>query len=492
MRKFAVVSAILLLASIPTPVARSQQVERAPELAARIDSLISERSSVLETGRVGIAVMDLRTGKMLYQRNANEQFNAASNTKIITASAALALLGPDFTYQTAVFAVSVDDDGSVRGDLYLRGRGDPLLGSSDLKTLARQLRLSGIRKIRGGISIDSSYFDDHNLPPHFDEQPREEASFRAPIGASAIGFNAYTVIVRPPASGTGPATVVVEPPNDYVKVTSLVQTVATGRTRIRIQSRTRSHVLELKIMGQIRREVDQQTFRRRVPNPVEFAGSVLKKALAAEGISVGRSRIKKATVPSSAAMLASHESPAMASLARGLGKYSNNFMAEILLKTIGAETLDSRRPATWEDGLRSVRDFLESQVGLEPNTYRYGNGSGLFDSNRFTPSQLVRVLASAHRDFRYGPDLVSSMSISGADGTLRKRMVDTVAERQVRGKTGTLDQVSALSGYAATDGRTPLAFSVLINDFPKNNASAARSLQDDIAETLVKFLETGD
>ena len=144
-------------------------------------------------------------------------------------------------------------------------------------------------------------------------------------------------------------------------------------------------------------------------------------------------------------------------------------------------------PATWEHGLRAVRGVL-AKAGLPENTYRFENGSGLFDSNRFTPMQRVKVLQHAMKDYRWGPDLLASLSIAGADGTLRRRMTSSPGSRRVRAKTGTLEQASALSGVAALDGNSPLLFSVLINGFPETSTGIARALQDEIAAELVRTL----
>jgi D-alanyl-D-alanine carboxypeptidase/D-alanyl-D-alanine-endopeptidase (penicillin-binding protein 4) len=135
----------------------------------------------------------------------------------------------------------------------------------------------------------------------------------------------------------------------------------------------------------------------------------------------------------------------------------------------------------------AVRSFLTTNVGLAKGSFRYENGSGLFDSNGFTPEQMVRVLSTAYRDFRIGPDFVSSLSIAAADGTLRRRMVAGPAARHVRAKTGTLAHVSALAGYVAVDSRAPLCFAVFVNDVPKWRVNDARSLADSIATSAMLY-----
>jgi len=166
-------------------------------------------------------------------------------------------------------------------------------------------------------------------------------------------------------------------------------------------------------------------------------------------------------------------------------------MAETLLKVIGAEAAGA--PGSWPKGLAAVRGWL-GEVGLEDGAYRYVNGSGLYDSNRFTPVQIARVLRHAHRDFRYSADFTAALALAGADGTIGHRMVGGAAERYVRAKTGTLRNVSCLAGLAGGVGRTPLAFTVFVNDLPDAKGKvrpgkAARGLQDEVAQALVLYLE---
>lgn len=500
-RRLAVAGAALALAvsSLSTPPARSQEASgfevRQVRLASAIEAAIERQARDLGAARIGIYALDLATGKVLYERDADGGYNVASNTKIVTAAAALALLGPEFRLRTEALGASLEPDGTVKGDLYLRGRGNPGFGSDDMHKLALALAEAGVERVEGGIAIDASYFDRVDLPPHFDEQPDEHASFRAPIGATSVNFNMFALRIEPAPDGAGPARVRVEPTNDYVVVEGTVSTVRRGRTRLRIDTEVdaKKRILRLKLGGQIRRDAAPRLFRRRAPDSIAFVGTALRRALAEHGIEVGKKRrVVAAAVPDGARLLAVHESPPLAILLQGLGKYSNNYMAEMVLKVMGAELEAAGEPATWADGITAVERFLSERVGLEAGSFRYGNGSGLFESNRFSPKQLVAVLERAARDFRWGPDLVSSFALAGADGTLSSRLEGTAAERRIRAKTGTLATVSALSGYAAVDGRHRVAFSVLVNDIPLWHTSDARDLQDDVAKALVQYLASAE
>jgi D-alanyl-D-alanine carboxypeptidase/D-alanyl-D-alanine-endopeptidase (penicillin-binding protein 4) len=375
----------------------------------------------------------------------------------------------------------------------VRGRGDPTLGTSELYQLIREMKQNGVKKIAGRIVIDADYFDNRDLPPHFEERPRDQSPYRAPIGSTSLNFNSVSVSLRPAVTGTGPCEVIVDPPNDYVMIESAVETVTTGRTRIRMESKTTRDNLRLMVSGQLRIDDGTKTYRRRVPDPVRYLGTTLRAAIAAHGIEIDkRKKIVTGQVPKLAKPLAWRVSEPMAVLVRGLGKYSNNYMAEMLLKTIGAvKRPDQTKPATWDDALIAVRGWLERTIGWEAGSYYYGNGSGLFASNRFSPRHFALLLAAAYRDFRYGPDLVASLSIAGVDGTISRRMSRGPAAGFIRAKTGTLAGVSTLTGYAALDGRSPLAFSILVNGFTDEQAATARLMQNEICEAMIPFLESG-
>jgi D-alanyl-D-alanine carboxypeptidase/D-alanyl-D-alanine-endopeptidase (penicillin-binding protein 4) len=183
--------------------------------------------------------------------------------------------------------------------------------------------------------------------------------------------------------------------------------------------------------------------------------------------------------------MTAHYSQPLGVAVRDVNKRSNNFMAEQILKTLGAET--GGRPGTWQKGLDAIAGFLE-RLGIARNGYKMTNGSGLYNSNQFTPAQLVTLLRVAYKDFRFAADFIGSLALAGADGTIGHRMEGGLAERYVRAKTGSLAGVSCLAGYAGAPGHAPLAFAIFMNDVPEPATANARAAQDKIAEVLVAYL----
>ena len=457
-----------------------------------MDELIASRPALLPA-KIGIVVIDLVSGRTLVARGADKPLNVASNTKVVTAAAALALLGPEYRWRTTLL-VPEKTTGDTASEVWLRGQGDPTLDPAALWEMAEELRKSGIKKV-GGIVIDESFFDGVSTPPAFD-QKKEDDAFRAGVSAAPLAYNAIAVRVKPAAEPGAPPVVLLDPASDYLEVKNEALTVADGRTNLAIATKATGRGLSAKtqilVSGQIALARPDDPFpweirRKRVEHPTLFVAATLRAMLAARGIKVsGRTKIVSAPTTARLRVVASHGSPPLGVVLREMGKHSNNFVAEVVLKTIGAEV--GGTPGTWEKGQTAVRAWL-SGAGLEG--FRYDNGSGLYDSNRFTALQMARVVRAGALDFRTGSDFLAMLAVAGADGTLGSRMEGTAAERYVRGKTGTLKGTSCLTAVAGNATGRQLVFSVLLNDIPEQGDAgrAARSLQDELAQTVVLYLE---
>lgn len=473
-------------------VAPADQKTRAKWLVQQLDAAISARPLLAAKARIGVAVLDLESGTRLYAKDADKGMSLASNAKVLTAAAALGTLGGGFRWRTAVF---IDDrsldaaTGTVKGNLYVRGRGDPTLGVNDLRAMALEISARGIRRIQGQLVVDGTYFDGEVEAPHFDEQPKERASFRAPVASFGVSRSAFIVNVIGEPRGT--AKVWIEPDaGDHIKLTKVqVTSIATGRTRIRVDVKPKKDgALEVEVVGQIRYSDGHWWARRRVDDPQRFAAEVFKRTLAEHGITFGKPAIGSAEVPVNAQLIAIRDSAPLSSIIRDMNKASDNYYAECVLKTLGAQTRATPEPATWADGQAALQMFLAT-LGLPPGTYRSENGSGLFGSTEVSAQQMVTVLAGAHADYRIGPDLLGSLPVGGVDGTLARRWHGSVARGRVRAKTGTLAQVTTLSGYAGVDSAHPVAFSILVNDIPTGQKGPARAMADDMLDAIVAYLE---
>jgi D-alanyl-D-alanine carboxypeptidase/D-alanyl-D-alanine-endopeptidase (penicillin-binding protein 4) len=482
-------------AAAPVP---SDPTGKVAWLQVRIGTLLASHPT-LAGARVGVSVVDLDTGDALFTRDAGGRYSLASNAKVLTSAAALARLGPEFRWRTTAYAEKWEPDtGTIKGNLYLRGRGDPTLRASDIRALIHDLKLAGVRAIEGQIVFDTTYFDDVVEPPRFADQPKERAGFRAPVSSLSVEQNSVVIVVEPDTAGIFPAEVWLdETAGDYVELLLAdVSTVTKGRTRLRVETKFKKvgkeTNIQLEISGQIRADQGPEWLRRRIDDPMRFAGEIVKRALSHEQITLGKKKLGRGVVPLTARALAVHESAPLAEVIRGMNKTSNNFVAETVLKTLGAETIaqaePTPRPATWADGVAAVSRWLTDVAGLPAGSFRNENGSGLFDSSDLTPAQMTQVLGAAWRDFRVWPDLLASLPIMGVDGTVRSRLARSFARGRARAKTGTLAAVSTLAGYVAVESDHPLAFAILVNDIPPGGRGAARALQNQIIEACVAYL----
>ncbi|HSN25219.1 MAG TPA: D-alanyl-D-alanine carboxypeptidase/D-alanyl-D-alanine-endopeptidase [Kofleriaceae bacterium] len=453
-------------------------------LREKLDGALAAHPQVGKA-KITAYVVEVESGNALYQHEPDAAMNLASNAKLLTSVAALGTLGGGFRWRTAVYADDLDEaTGDVKGNLYVRGRGDPTLTDADPRQLAADVAARGVRDIKGSLVIDGTYFDGDTEPPHFADQPKERAGYRAPVASFGVDKSAMTVNVI--AEPGGNAKMWLSPDaGDYLR---LMKAEATSDplkpTRLKVDVKPKADHLEVDIAGTIRPSDGSFDRHYRVDDPQRFAAKVMLRALTDAGIHI--TKVATGTVPPTAKVIAVHDSAPLALVIREMNKQSDNYVAETLLKTLGAETRTTPGPATWADGIAARDRFLS---GLGVTGYRADNGSGLYAATDVSAKQLVTLLRAAHRDYRIGPDLVASLPTGGVDGTLAKRWHGRAAAGRVRAKTGTLDKVTTLAGYVAVDGGHELAFAILANDIPAGQRNTARAIADDMVDALVAYLE---
>jgi D-alanyl-D-alanine carboxypeptidase/D-alanyl-D-alanine-endopeptidase (penicillin-binding protein 4) len=452
-------------------------------LKAALDEVFS--APAFSRAKLGVLVAEADTGKPLYARGEKTALNAASNVKIVTSAAALALLGPDYRWKTTLSMSANGKSGAeIGGDLYLRGFGDPTLNTEDLASLAGDLWAEGVRRVKGAIVADETFFDGTHVGPAY-EQKTDSTVSRAPSAALSLNGNLVSVTIVPGSKAGTVAKVLVEPPSAAFVVAGRVITTSSGPAPASVETaETEGGRTQITVSGRARAGSEPRVYRRRITNPPLYAAYTLKALLERRGITVAQSP-RVGTAPAQGLrVLATDDSPPLGVVVHDLNKRSNNFTAEQVLRTMGAELVG--RPGTWEKGLDAVGRYLAT-LGIRKGTYQMMNGSGLYDSNRFTPEQMVTVLRGAMRDFRISAEFMASLAIAGTDGTIGHRMAGTLAERFVRAKTGTLASASCLSGFAGSPGHPPVVFSILMNDVA--STGDARLAQDRAAELLVAFIE---
>ncbi len=448
-----------------TAVSRVSGSSTDARLRDRVDAAIAPLG---ERARVAIELRDLDTGEVLLARDGDRVLNPASNHKLITAIAAVELLGPDYRFETSVWR-----DGDA---LVIRGEGDPDLHVGDLHGLAAEIAsrpelLSGVRR----IVVDDSVFDEQQLGPGF-RSGGDGESWIAPSGALALDYGTVEITVAPGDYG-GPARVHVEPAGAAIEIRNRTHT-GLGNLSITTHAGEDGGTI-VEVDGAIAGGHAPISIRRRVADPSLVAGGcfaqLLARATGHDPLPVTRGQVSP-----QAQQLARHESAPLLSALGSALRFSNNFTAEQVLRTLAWRA--TGEPGSWADGVAVLERFAVAVSPERAADQHFVNGSGLTLDGRLSPSFIVDVIALANRPSSPSQLLLASFAQAGGEGTLRNRLPHAGAH--VLAKTGTYAGASTLSGVIHDDRRR-LGFSILINGAPTEQARAA---QDDVVAALLRAL----
>lgn len=416
----------------------------------------------LKNARVTVQVRSLEDGSVVFSRDENELLNPASNVKLFTAAAALAKLGPEYRFETDFLVDQEFKDGKAK-TLYVRGRGDPSITTERLYGIVSDLLHNGLKEV-GDIVVDDTWFDGERQPPGFDQEWGDRA-YLAPTGALSLNWNTVGVYLRPAEEPGGKAAVEVEPASDFFVIEGDVSTGNKTQRRFTVTSSVDKDRVRQKIEAKGVVPVDKGTWSvwKKIDQPALYFGFTLKALLVQRGVKV-KGRLSGGKTPFNQKLLFQAQSDTLDIVLKKLNKHSSNFVAEQLIKTLGAE--GKGVPGSHPKGVEVVEDFLEREVGVARGSYVMKNGSGLNDANRFSAAQTNKLLVYMMEHFNVMPEFVGSVGIAGKDGTLKFRFEGSDAVGKLRAKTGTLETVSALSGYVQSVGGERFVFSIMVNDFP--------------------------
>lgn len=440
----------------------------------------------------GVMVKSLKTGEVIYKRNADKLFIPASNMKLFTSSAALLLLGSDFVYETDFFVNGDLEKGVLKGDLIIQGSGDPTISNrfyegahtKIFEDWADTLKAKGIWVISGNIYGDDSYFDNVGLGKGWSVD-YESNWFAAPAGALSFNDNSLEIKIEP-GDINFPAKISLTPDTKYVMLASKVITVDENSESSVSVFRLRGTNL-ISVTGNIRNDSKPIVEHVSISDPTMFFLTVLREVFEKKGIVVqGRvgniDSSEKNIVPDNLTPLFTHSSVPLRMIIKELNKNSNNFYAEQILKTIGAEIYNY---GTVDNGVKACRDIFNT-MGINPDNMVMADGSGLSRLNLVTPRQIVNMLTYMYKSEEF-PKFYGSLPIGGVDGTLIDRMKKSSAENNVRAKAGYINNVSALSGYLKTVSGEQLVFSILVNNYLAPIA-LVNYIQDNVCHRLVNFV----
>ena len=426
---------------------------------------ILKRNGIQEN-QVSIRIASLGSGKILYDKNPLKLMNPASNVKLVTSSSALYNLGPQFHFSTEFYSDTRLHRGAIR-NLWIKGYGDPFLVTEEMEKIVNTLYEKGLRVVEGNIFADDSYFDQKNKISYRFTQ--DSKLHEIVTGALSFNFNSIRFWLSPAKNEGAQPTITLEPPVSFAEVLNEARTTS-PRSLLEIESEVEFEPKsQLRVHGQLPKRYRQFSMNQVILDPALYTATIIKDFLKARGIKV-LGNIERKQVPSRATVLYEHDSSPLTEILIGLNKFSNNFTAEQLIKVMGAKKYAP--PGSTEKGLQVIRDYM-THLGIHPASYTITNGSGLSKDNRLSAAQIVRVLETSYR-YLSANDFISSLSIAGVDGTLKRRFTKSPLKKIVLAKTGSLAFVNCLSGYLMID-RVPVVFSILINDYSASLKSVQRA-----------------
>jgi serine-type D-Ala-D-Ala carboxypeptidase/endopeptidase (penicillin-binding protein 4) len=495
----------------PTPVAAKPAPVVSPRVALRfaIDSLLGDPR--FRNAFWGVLIVDPAHNDTLYTRNADKLFLPASNMKVVTASVALAQLGPDFRFRTTFAAGGRIRNGVLYGDLRVTGRGDPTVSDHmmrdamlPLRAAAESLAAHGVRRITGHIVSSDDAFPDANVGYGWDWDDLGEP-YGAGVDELMLNEGFTTVTIRGATHRGAAAHVTTTPVADYPPIRSHVTTAAVGGGAATVTPTAAFDAArgDLVVSGTIA-PGDTATLLVAYRDPATAYLYGLAAALRARGIALrpqavlspdqsetfpaagAPSAITARTAPAGPApprrdSIFTLSSPPLREILPALLKPSQNQIAEVLLKTLG---LEKTGVGSADSGRRVVGSQLAAW-GVPSDEFVIRDGSGLSRHDYLSPATLVQVLSTVEHDTAYQV-FFDALPIAGLDGTISDRMRGTPASGNVHAKTGFVDRARSLSGYVTTTDGVGLVFSVLCNNWTTPVHEVER-VQDEIAVRLASM-----
>ncbi|RZV59708.1 D-alanyl-D-alanine carboxypeptidase DacC precursor [Candidatus Brocadiaceae bacterium B188] len=435
----------------------------------------------------GVSVVSVNKNSSLFNYRNDDLFSVASNMKLLTTSAALEYLGPDFEYKTSIDARGIiTAAGELRGDIVIKGSGDPNISGRFYdgnvfaipESWAQAVKSKGIQVITGDIIADDSIFDRTYTNPNWPENQLSQW-YCAPSCGLSFNDNCVDITLAP---GKKPGDVVklfVEPRTSYYTIcNTCVYTQNKKEHLYSIQKKPGTN--EILIKGKFWVNSTPEKTWVSIYNPALYLATVFKEMLEKNGIVVyGTVRlINEGDFADSDVTNIVQTASTMEQTILVTNKQSQNFYAEQIIKTLGAQIKGS---GTLKAGIEVVQDFM-SKIGFQPGEYYIDDGCGLSKENRLSPKMITTLLAYMSKH-QYGRVLWDSLPTSGIDGGLRRRMGMPKYKSKIHAKTGYIARTSALSGYVDAANGEILAFSILMNNF--KDLKVVQKIQDDICQALV-------
>ncbi|WP_077213331.1 D-alanyl-D-alanine carboxypeptidase/D-alanyl-D-alanine-endopeptidase [Bacillus dakarensis] len=477
-------SILLFIPPIKAKAPQALAAEQGQTMEKQLLQLLQDEPS-LKGAIAGISIRSAKTGDLRFEYNGDIRLRPASNMKLLTAAVSLAVLGKNYKFTTDVLTDGAIDEHTLKGNLYLRGKGDPTLLKEDFDEMAMKIKKSGIHVIEGNLIGDDSWYDEVRLSPDLiwsDEYVYYGSQISALTASPTKDFDSGTVqITVTPGKAIGDGAIVqIEPKTDYVKIVNHAVTGSPdSNSEIHFNRKHGENIVTVEGIIPIHASEEKEWIA--VWEPSLYALNVFKQSLAEKGVEV-KEDVKIGQTPSQAAVITSHQSIPLSDLLVPFMKLSNNSHAEILIKEMGRMV---KGEGSWEKGLEVVREQVP-QLGINPNTIVIRDGSGISHVNLIPANEISNLLYHVQKESWF-PAFMNSLPVAGSDekmigGTLRNRMASASMSGNIKAKTGTITTVTSLSGYVKTKSEELLIFSILLNNLV--DEEKGKDIEDKIVTIL--------
>lgn len=422
------------------------------------------QANKIESNALSVVLLPLNASAAPTFINADISINPASTMKLVTTYAALELLGPNHQWKTEFYADGPIENGTLNGNLYLKGGGDPKLNMEKLWLLLRDLRANGVETVTGDLVLDRSHFLQPDLPEFDDDGNDQNKPFLVSPDSLLVNLKALRFIAR---NNDGKVNVLVEPPIATVRIDNRIEALpkakCPGWPDIRYNPIEEADGVRVVVTGKLPAGCSGQTYLSLLDHQRYAAGAVRAIWQELGGSILGQDRV--ATVPDSARMIARAWSPDLVEIIRDINKYSNNTMAKQLFLSLGAEFRNEADPDDAMAAQRVIRQWLAKKGLISPHLV-IENGSGLSRDERISAREMASLLQAAWKS-PFAAEFISSMPVAALDGTMRKRLHNTGVAGKAHIKTGTLNNVRAIAGYSRdSDGNTWAVVAILNHPRP--------------------------
>ncbi len=436
-------------------------------LFSQTDAVLDKalKSTGIKKKNVGIAVYDIASGRLVYSINEDKFFSIASVNKLLITALSLKYLGQDFRFKTTISGARPNVDGDVKGDIYIKGSGDPLFVSESMWYMVNMLSSTGVKSVSGNIILDDSFFPAKNI-----YEENGDRAYSSKVSALSINFNSIAVNV---VSGQ----------NNYVSIDPPVPSIKlinkTEPTNYNTNTEIRRVGDDIVVSGRVsEKDYGIKTTYRNIDDPISYFEEVLRLHLSWRGINF-TGKVKTGKTPSSSKIIFEMDSRRLNDILVEMNKFSTNFIAEQIMRALVYKVSGS---AENDKELQNIVNTYLKEIGVDSKSFEVVNASGLSKMNKTKPLDFVKFLGNVYEDFQISPEFVNSLPISGIDGTIRRSLGASNIRGKIRAKTGTLSGVRSIAGYVSGK-KSVYSFIIVVND---PAAYDMMSWEGKILETIVE------